>query len=326
MKSNKILYLLLVTVLLAIVFLSVETVLALSGSVNIKPVSYTLQSGNMVGDILALNVQDQTGTQNDSSKYVMFSTPSVISQGYFTYKFPSDILLTNMTRLQVKVNYKGPIPATQRWTWKLYDWKSGIWVQVGSNSGVTANVWKVLTFKASGYLARFVDSNGDIRVQLISNNAGKNAKIDMQFVKVTYQQSCGETVNSSFEDQVLDLINQERTSRGLTAFARDSRLDTAARLHSADMACSNYFDHNSLDGSTPWDRIHRQGYQYSSAAENIAAGYATPTDVVDGWMGSSGHKANILDPDLTQIGIGYAHTDSSKYGAYWTTDFASPAP
>jgi uncharacterized protein YkwD len=228
--------------------------------------------------------------------------------------------------LQVKVNYKGPSPATQRWNWKLYDWQSGTWVQIGSNSGVKVNVWKVLTFKASGYLTRFVDSNGDIRVQLISNNAGKNAKIDMQFVRITYQASCGEVVNSDFEDQVLDLINEERASSGLNALTRDSRLDTAARLHSADMACSNYFAHDSLDGSTPWDRIRRQGYEYWSAAENIAAGYATPADVVAGWMGSSGHKANILNPNLTQIGIGYARTSTSKWKSYWTTDFASPAP
>jgi len=326
MKSRNLLSVILVVILLATGFVSVETVRALSSVKNVGPVSYVPQSGNIAGDILSLKVQDQTGAQDDPSKYVLFSTPSVISQGYFTYKFPSTVPLTNMTHLQIRVNFKGPNAATQRWTWKLYDWEVGSWVKVGDNSGVKANVWSTLTLNAKDYLSRFVRSNRDIRVQLISGNTDRNAKIDMQFVKIIYQASCGETVNSSFEDQVLTLINAERAAKGLNPLARDSRLDTAARLHSADMACSNYFSHDSLDGSSPWDRIHRQGYEYWFAAENIAAGYGTPAAVVDGWMNSSGHRANILNPDLTQIGIGYAYKGTSDYDSYWTTDFASPAP
>ena len=323
MKSNRIFCVILVAILLVTGFVPVETVLALSSAKSVRPVSYSLQSGNMAGDILAVRVQDQTGAQDDPSKYVLFSTPSVISRGYFTYKFPSDIALTNVTRLQLKVNYKGPSPTIQRWTWKLYDWQSRKWVKVGDTSGVKANVWNVLTFNVTGNLSRFVRSNRDIRVQLSSNNADRNAKIDMQLVRITYQASCGEVVNSDFEDQVLTLINAERAKKGLNPLTRDSRLDTAARLHSADMACSNYFSHDSLDGSSPWDRIHRQGYEYWYAAENIAAGYATPADVVAGWMASDqGHRENILNPNLTQIGIGYSYTSTS----YWTTDFASPAP
>ncbi|MDJ0690009.1 MAG: CAP domain-containing protein [Xenococcaceae cyanobacterium MO_188.B32] len=70
------------------------------------------------------------------------------------------------------------------------------------------------------------------------------------------------------------------------------------------------------------------GYQYSTAAENIAAGYQTPEAVVEAWMGSAGHRANILNPDLTEIGVGYEYlandTGSVNYNSYWTTTFGTP--
>jgi uncharacterized protein YkwD len=90
------------------------------------------------------------------------------------------------------------------------------------------------------------------------------------------------------------------------------------------MACNNYFDHIAPDGSGPGERAARQGYSSSFIGENIAAGYSTPKAVVEGWMNSPGHKANILGVDYTEIGVGYAYSSSSSYGAYWTAVFGSP--
>jgi uncharacterized protein YkwD len=122
----------------------------------------------------------------------------------------------------------------------------------------------------------------------------------------------------AFEQQVLDLVDQRRTGAGCGALRDDAKLTTAAREHSADMADRGYFDHNSPDGATPWDRIKAAGYADPSA-ENIAAGQPTPADVVTAWMNSEGHRANILNCSSKAIGIGFWRGGS--YGTYWTQDF-----
>ena len=119
------------------------------------------------------------------------------------------------------------------------------------------------------------------------------------------------------------MINTERANQGLPPLAGNGILGGAARSHSTDMAVNNFLGHNSSDGTTFDVRITNAGYSYSTIAENVAAGYGTPADVVAGWMGSSGHYANIMGP-YTEIGVGYAYCSGSDYGSYWTTDFGSP--
>jgi uncharacterized protein YkwD len=128
--------------------------------------------------------------------------------------------------------------------------------------------------------------------------------------------------NTSYEDQVVTLVNQERAKAGCKALTVDSRLVTAARGHSQDMATRNYFDHNTPEGVTPWTRITNAGYHFSSAAENIASGQTTPASVMNAWMNSSGHRANILNCNLRNIGVGLAY--NAKHTPYWTQDFGTP--
>jgi uncharacterized protein YkwD len=123
---------------------------------------------------------------------------------------------------------------------------------------------------------------------------------------------------------VVSLINAERAAQGLPALTKQSQLTSAARIHSQDMACNNFFSHTSPTTGSPFDRIAAQGYSFSSAAENIAAGYGSASATVDAWMNSSGHRANILNSNYTQIGLGYAYWGSSTYGSYITAVFASP--
>lgn len=118
--------------------------------------------------------------------------------------------------------------------------------------------------------------------------------------------------------EVVRLVNVARAAAGCGPVRVDSRLTTAARLHSEDMARQDYFSHTSVDGRSPWDRIEAQGYRAGSA-ENIAAGYATPAAVMDGWMNSPGHRANILACSSQAIGVGLGRGGS--YGTYWTQDF-----
>ena len=108
----------------------------------------------------------------------------------------------------------------------------------------------------------------------------------------------------------------------------DDRLQLTAEGHSQDMAINDYFSHNTPDGTTPWDRIRAQGYFYSMAGENIAAGYASPESVVQAWMNSDGHRANILNCGFKDIGVGYYYLENDtgevNYRHYWTQVFASP--
>ncbi|MCF2525910.1 CAP domain-containing protein [Yinghuangia soli] len=122
--------------------------------------------------------------------------------------------------------------------------------------------------------------------------------------------------------QVIALTNAERARHGMGALAYEPRLTQAAQVHSDDMAARDYFDHTGLDGRQPADRVTASGYVYSRCAENIAAGQPTPAEVVTGWMNSPGHRANILTPELTQIGIGIAYGGS--YRIYWTQVFGTP--
>ncbi|NEP07952.1 MAG: CAP domain-containing protein, partial [Okeania sp. SIO4D6] len=94
------------------------------------------------------------------------------------------------------------------------------------------------------------------------------------------------------------------------------------------MALQDFFDHTGLDGSSAGDRIETTGYDFSAWAENIAVGYLTPEAVVEGWMNSPGHRANILDPNLQEIGVGYYFlendTGSVNFNNYWTQVFGTP--
>jgi len=122
-------------------------------------------------------------------------------------------------------------------------------------------------------------------------------------------------------EEVVRLVNLERARAGCAALTIDLDLVEAAQLHSADMADRNYFDHTGSDGSDFVARARAAGYVGAPGGENIAAGYPTPADVLDGWMDSTGHRANILACDYTTIGVGYAFNTASTFDHYWTQVF-----
>jgi uncharacterized protein YkwD len=136
------------------------------------------------------------------------------------------------------------------------------------------------------------------------------------------QQPSGGMSGDNMAAQVVELTNAERAKAGCPPLVADARLTAAAQAHSADMAIADYFSHDSQGGVTPFQRITAAGYAFSVAAENIAAGQRTPQDVVAGWMNSAGHRANIQNCSLVNIGVGYA--TGGGYGVYWTQDFGAP--
>ncbi len=123
-------------------------------------------------------------------------------------------------------------------------------------------------------------------------------------------------------DDVVTATNAERARHRLGLLTVDPRLAAAAQGHSEDMVRRAFFAHENPDGAQVWDRAVATGYAYRKVAENIAAGQPTAADVVRGWMDSPGHRANILDAELTQIGVGRA--TGGSYGVYWTQVFGRP--
>lgn len=147
----------------------------------------------------------------------------------------------------------------------------------------------------------------------------------------------------SFEEQVLELVNEERWADGQRPPLKgQTQLDAAAELHSVNMGTRNFFGHCDLDtGTLPQHRMTAAGYIWNAAGENVAAGYTDPAAVMAGWMASAGHRANILSTSYRELGVGY-HLDAGDlanvrndldtnciaesnnngpYARYWTQDF-----
>jgi uncharacterized protein YkwD len=144
--------------------------------------------------------------------------------------------------------------------------------------------------------------------------------------------SCG---LANFQAAAMARINDWR-ARGATCGARgafapapalawNNRLTEAAAVHSNDMVTANFFDHTGSGGSTAGSRVTAAGYNWRTVGENIAAGYPTVNAVVDGWIGSEGHCANLLNAAFTEVGLAcVTGTAANPYGTYWTMDLARP--
>ena len=126
----------------------------------------------------------------------------------------------------------------------------------------------------------------------------------------------GSTVQA---DQVLELVNKERSKVGLKALTLSNELTDVAMEKARDMRDSNYFDHTSPNYGSPFEMMRHFGIQYRSAGENIAAGQKTAAEVMNSWMNSSGHRANILNSDYEQLGVG--SVEGGSYGTYWVQMF-----
>ena len=121
---------------------------------------------------------------------------------------------------------------------------------------------------------------------------------------------------TQYEQEVIRLVNEIRVQNGLSALTYNWELSRVARYKSQDMVDNRYFSHTSPTYGTPFQMIRSFGLSYRSAGENIAYGQRTPQAVVNAWMNSSCHRANILSSSYTQIGVGYVAN-----GHYWTQMF-----
>ncbi len=119
-----------------------------------------------------------------------------------------------------------------------------------------------------------------------------------------------------YEAEVIKLVNEIRVQKGLKTLETDTALSRVARIKSQDMKDNNYFSHTSPTYGSPFNMMKQFGISYRTAGENIARGQRTPAQVVEGWMNSEGHRANILNSSYTHIGVGYV-----AEGNYWTQMF-----
>jgi uncharacterized protein YkwD len=141
---------------------------------------------------------------------------------------------------------------------------------------------------------------------------------------VSVKASCTNySTSSSYTNQLAQLINDARTQAGLSPLNVNAALQTAAQGHSVDMACHNLLSHSGSDSSSPGERIAAAGYAASSSSE-IIYGSGYPQTAFDWWMSDTTHRNEILNPYITDMGLGYAYNSQTAYGSYFTVDFASP--
>ena len=127
----------------------------------------------------------------------------------------------------------------------------------------------------------------------------------------------------SYYSEVLNLVNQIRAEAGVGPLTLDTNLCRAANMRALEMDYAEYFEHARADGRN-WDTVMDfYGCQRSSWGENIAAGYGSPSSVVEGWKNSSGHYANMINADFTKLGVGYSNAAPYGYSNYWVQLFSN---
>ncbi len=240
------------------------------------PVSYTTTAGGDGGQPVAnIQVQDQSGSQNDWNKYVEFTTPSANYAGYRSYTVPGGISPSSITAIQVTANFLGPAPADQTWTWKIYNWNTSAWVTLGTNAGGSWSSWKVFTFNATGTMSNYVSGSSQIRIRLQSNNKSDNADLDYEAVTLTYTSGATSTPTNTPLPST-PTFTPTPTSVGPTptfTFTPTAAPPTATFTPTATVVagtCTHYVsttgnDSNSGTLSSPWRTVQK-------AANTVGAG------------------------------------------------------
>lgn len=199
---------------------------------------------------------------------------------------------------------------------KLHFKKAFVAVVMACVLTITAMAQSVYKVKPGDTLSKIASANQCTLSQLMKANPNiKNPAMIYpgQTIKIP-------TIStSSFEDQVITLVNKERSNRGLQTLKKNSTLAYVARLKSQDMVSKNYFSHTSPAYGSPFTMMIHYGVKFSAAGENIAMGQQTPQAVMNAWMNSPGHRANILSAVYNQIGVGMAKNSSGVL--YWTQEF-----
>ncbi len=183
-------------------------------------------------------------------------------------------------------------------------------------------------------------NNGETELTELGNNgsaeppapAAPDGGSDSSIDTVTLPVTCSAS-DADIQARTLDLINTARAEArncGSTFFAAaapltwNTQLQTAARVHSQDMAQHNFFSHTGSDGSNIGDRATAAGYTWQRIGENIAAGQTSAESAVNGWIDSPGHCQNLMNPRFTEVSVACVENSSSDYTRYWTNVLGTP--
>ena len=189
----------------------------------------------------------------------------------------------------------------------------------------------VLLLAACGSTRSNIDQ-GQVSAQSLAQSQFKNYRAQpvSQTVSTAIRSIGCDADENSLQQALLSLINDARAQIQHCGSKRYSpaatltshpTLQKVARSHSRDMADNDYFSHQDNDGLQVWDRALTAGYEYSTIAENIATGQDTTGEVHDGWLGSPGHCANLMNPEITHFGAACADHKNTDNQPYWTTVF-----
>lgn len=187
-----------------------------------------------------------------------------------------------------------------------------------SEAKVGTEAYYQLTDNAHMYAFTDYFDGGDKKIYgFYAFSSKENTKYDMMYCsRMTFD----DEILQAAEKQVWEMTNAYRNYMGMSLLQWEDNAAAAAKKHSQDMAENDYFSHFSKDGTTPKQRLQNQGISGTGFAENICAGSPDAISMVIGWIGSSGHRKNILS-NMKYIGVGAAYSSSSDYGTYATQDF-----
>jgi uncharacterized protein YkwD len=163
------------------------------------------------------------------------------------------------------------------------------------------------------------------------DSPAKRSKADDKAPKGTFEKApAGALADRDFSNTRLDaerareLLNAYRREKGLRPLKLQPALTEAARTHSQDLARWDRISHFGSDGSNPWDRVKRAGYNAKLAAENVGTGQASIEEVMKGWRASPGHNKNLLLPDAEHMGIALVQDPKTEFKTFWTLVIGSP--
>lgn len=176
----------------------------------------------------------------------------------------------------------------------------------------------------SGNSSNSASTQQDNQSAFPAPSAGSGATDDYSASVSAKYPSCSLPASAAnWDNQVLALVNQEREAVGVNPVVANTTLAHQAEEYACEMIAQNFFDHvNPVTGSTLKDRAAQFQYSYYVIGENLAAGQQSPAEVMAAWMNSPEHKANILDPRFTQLGVSVR--TGGSYGVYWVQEFGEP--
>lgn len=152
----------------------------------VTPFSIKNTQGSVSGTVASLAVQDQSGTDDTPSAYVLFKTPGKKYIGFRLFSLPAEIRAKLVSSAVLHVNFKGPAATQQVWTWSIYNWKAGRWIRLGNSSTATADSWNTLSFPIAN-IVPYVNGTNKVRIRIASSNARADAKLDYEALHITYE-------------------------------------------------------------------------------------------------------------------------------------------